>query len=209
MIRLLIAEDFPLFRDGLRARISEERDIKVIGEVSTGDDVIPALSEKDIDVLILDISLPGKDGLQLLPEIKRRFPHVAVLFLTLHPPETFAVRSMRMGAAGYLTKEKAHREVIKAIRVVHRGGAYVDAGLAEELLEEVRGKGNPLPHESLSDREFEVFRLLAQGKAPKQIAAQLKLGLPTVYTYRVRVLRKMGLTTDPELVRYAINNKLL
>lgn len=209
MIRLLIADDFPLFVDGLKSRIAEERDMEVVAVVASGDEVIPSLMKHTVDVVILDISLPGKDGLQLLPEIKRRFRRVAVLFLTLHPAERFAVQAMKRGAAGYLTKEKAHREVIKAIRIVYRGQTYVDSEIARELVEEVRGRNKGMPHEDLSDREFEIFRLLASGKAPKQIADQLGLSPPTVYTYRVRILRKMGLITDLELIRYAMSNNLL
>jgi DNA-binding NarL/FixJ family response regulator len=207
MIRVLVADDHPLFLDGLKSRLREESDIQVVAEAKTGTEVLRELRKKVVDVAILDISLPEKDGLVLMTEIRTEYPKLPVVFLTMHPVDQFGVQAMRSGASGYLTKETAHRDLVSAIRTVYNGGRHMDRRLADELLNEVV-RDRSEEEESLTQRELQILRLIASGLNPKKIAAQLKLSAPTVYTHRKRILRKIGVETDAQLVRFAISKNI-
>jgi len=209
MIRTLIADDHALIREGLKKILKEESDIVVVGEASQAGDVVDALGETAVDVIILDISMPDRSGLDLLKDIKHLYPKVQVLMLSMHPEDRFAIRALKAGAAGYVTKESASEELVKAIRHVVRGGKYVSSNLAEQLASELHASSEKPPHQTLSDREYEVMCLLASGKTLKQIAETLILSLSSINTYRSRILDKMNMRSNAELMHYAIKNKLV
>ena len=209
MIRVLIADDHSVVRRGLIQILSNHAQFEVVGEAANGDEVLRMVEELSLDVLLLDITMPGKDGLDVLKELKRKHSQLPILVLSMHPEDQLAIRILRAGAAGYVTKESAPEELINALRKVCKGGKYVSAQLAEKLatfVEEDRGR--PL-HENLSDREYQVMSLLALGKTVTEIADELLLSVKTVSTYRTRVLEKMRLNTNAELARYALQNHLV
>jgi two-component system invasion response regulator UvrY len=209
MIKVIIADDHPIVRAGLKQIIMENHDITVAGEASTGADLLGQVRRRDYDVILLDLTMPGMDGLDVLKQLKIDKPHVPVIILTIHPESQYALRILKAGASGYLTKESAADELIKAIRKVHRGGKYISQTLAEKIafaLDEDTGK---LPHESLSDREYQVLCLIGAGQTVSQIADALALSVKTVSTYRTRILEKMRLENNAELIHYAIQNHLV
>ncbi len=209
MIRVLIADDHPVVRRGLRRILEDEVDMEVAGEAQNSQEALDLVSKKKCDVLVLDIEMPGRSGLDVLKDMKMRQPKLPVLVLSIHPEEQFAVRVLRAGAAGYLSKESAPEELVKAIRTVYGGGKYISASVANKLASELdRGTGKAL-HETLSDREFEVLEMIASGKAVSQIARELSFSVKTISTYRARILAKMGMKTNAELTHYAIENKLV
>jgi two-component system invasion response regulator UvrY len=209
LIRVLIADDHPVVRRGLRRILEDEVDMELAGEAQNAQGALDLVSKKKCDVLVLDIEMPGRSGLDVLKDLKMRRPKLPVLVLSIHPEEQFAVRVLRAGAAGYLSKESAPEELVKAIRTVYGGGKHISASVAGELASELgRGTGKAL-HETLSDREFEVLEMIASGKAVSQIARELSFSVKTISTYRARILAKMGMKTNAELTHYAIENKLV
>ncbi len=211
MIKVLIADDHSVVRSGIKQILSDENDMHVAGEACNSQEVIEKISKEKYDVLVLDITMPGKSGLEVLTDVKRICSDLPILILSMHPEEQFAVRALRSGASGYLTKESAPEELVIAIRKIYGGGKYVSASLAEVLafdLEE-RGKGRIIPHENLSDREFQVLCLIASGKSVKEISEELFLSVKTISTYRTRILEKMKMKSNSELTYYAIQNKLI
>ena len=209
MIKILIADDHPLVRRGIKQLISETRDMEVTGVASTGPEVIEKASKNDYDVVLLDITMPGISGLEILKQLKHDHPRLPVLILSFHPEEQYAVRALRAGAAGYLTKESAPDELIVALRAIARGKKYVTSSLADKLVEAVGIEIDKLPHERLSDREFQVLRLIASGKGITEIAGELFLSPKTVSTYRSRILLKTGMKNSAELTHYAIAHGLV
>ncbi len=209
MLKVLIADDHAVVRRGLKQILEETSDIAVRGEATNGREVLEQLSVQSWDVLVLDITMPGRSGLDILREVKQLTPKLPVLVLSMHAEEQFASRVLKAGAAGYLPKESAPEELVKAIRKVHSGGKYVSASQAEKLLYMFEPGGDQMPHETLSNREYEVLRLIASGKTVAQIADQVNLSVKTISTYRTRVLEKMRMQSSAELTRYAIKNGLV
>ena len=208
MLRILIADDHPVVRKGLRQIISETPDMIVADEATNGWEVLSKISAGDYDVVLLDITMPGKDGMDVLTQLKYEKPKLAVLMVSMHPEEQFAIRALRAAASGYLTKESAPDELVNAIWKVSAGGRYVTPSLAEKLAFMVQ-KVEQLPHETLSDREYQVMRLIASGKTITDIARELSLSVKTISTYRTRVLEKMKMKNNAELTHYAIKNRLV
>ncbi len=209
MIKILIADDHALLRRGLKQIISETRDMEVTGAASTGAEVIEKASKNDYDIIVLDITMPGVSGLEILKQLKHDHPRLPVLILSFHPEEQYAVRALRAGAAGYLTKESAADELLVALRAIARGKKYVTSSLADKLVEAVGIEIDKLPHERLSDREFQVLRLIAAGKGITEIAGELFLSPKTVSTYRSRILLKTGMKNSAELTHYAVTHGLV
>ena len=209
MIRALVADDHAVVRRGLKDLLAESGDIVVQGEAGTGRELLDQLNGKPWDVVVLDINLPDRSGLDLLAEIKRLRPEIPVLILTICAEEQFAVRALRAGASGYVTKESAPEELIQAVRKVVARGRYVSPGVAERLAHWVdAGSEKPL-HETLSTREFQIFRLLAAGRTVSRAAEEVCLSVKTVSTYRTRILEKMSLKTNADLTLYAVRNGLI
>jgi len=209
MLKILIADDHPVFRRGLKQIIAETTDIVVAGEAADGLEVLNRVKTGDFDLVLLDISMPGKTGIDVLAQLKYEKPELPVLMLSMHPEEQYAVRALKAGASGYLTKESAPDELISAIRKASTGGKYVSASLAERLASILQQGGQELPHQALSNRELRVMCLIASGKTVSEIAKQLSLSFKTVSTYRSRILGKMKMKNNAELTRYAISNNLI
>lgn len=209
MIKVLIADDHPIVRQGLRQILSEIPDMVVAGEAVNGQQALDQVRAGGWDVLVLDITMPDRSGLDILKELKHQQPQLPVLVLSIHAEEQFAVRLLKAGASGYLTKENAPDELVKAIRKVVDGGKYISQSLAESLAFSLDVASDRPPHETLSDREFQVMQLIASGKPLTEIAEELSLSAKTVSTYRTRLLEKMNLKTNAEIVRYAIENGLV
>jgi two-component system, NarL family, invasion response regulator UvrY len=208
-MRVLIADDHAVFRRGLKETLAEAFSAVVFGEARTAQEALDHVRRQNWDVVILDISMPGKSGLDILDELKRLRPKLPVLLLSMHPEQQFARRALKAGAAGYLTKDGVPEELKEAIKKIVAGGRYVSATLAEKLAVDLR-EGSDLPlHELLSDREFQVLRMIASGKTVKEIAEELSLSVKTVSTYRARVLEKTGMKTNAELIRYALQAQLV
>lgn len=209
MIRILVADDHAVVRRGVRDILAEQPDMEVQGEAQNALEVLQLLRKQAWDVVILDINMPGRSGLEILGEIKERHPQLPVLVLSAHSEEQYAVRLFKAGAVGYLTKESAPELLIQAVRKVHGGGRYVSPGLAERLAATLaRDSDRPL-HECLTDREFQVLCLIASGRTVTEIADELTLSVKTVSTYRTRLLQKMKLRTNAELTHYAVRNDLV
>lgn len=209
MIRILIADDHAIVREGLKQIVAQTTDIVVVGEASNAAETLEMVRKLPIDLLLLDISMPGRSGLDVLVEIKRDLPEIPVLILSLHPEDQYALRMLKAGASGYVTKESASDQLIHAIRKVASGGKYMSMPLAEKLVfGMVKDKGLA-PHEILSNREFQVFRMIAGGKTVGEIADELSLSAKTISTNRARIMEKMGLRNNAEFTQYAISHKLL
>ena len=208
-MRVLIADDRPVVRHGLKQILNTDTDMKVVGEAKNGNEAMELARKLEWDVAVLDYSMPGRSGLELLAEIKREFPQRPVLVLSMHPEELHARRVLKAGGAGYMNKESAGEELAAAIRKVVNGGKYVSATLAERLAVELAPESQKPPHETLSDREYRVMWLLASGKPINRIAKEMFLSPSTVSTYRVRILRKLGLSSNAELVQYAVKHQLV
>lgn len=209
MYKILIADDHEVVRVGLKLLISEESDMIVAKEAATAHDALASVGKENFDAVVLDITLPGKNGVDLIKELLGLRPTLPVLVLTIHPEEQYARRMLKAGAKGYLTKGSPGKEIIRAIRKICRGGTYVSESLTKQLaLDRMFGTANP-PHAGLSDREFQVLTLIASGKTVTEVAEQLSLSVKTVSTYRARILQKMRMRTSAELTRYAISNKLV
>jgi len=209
MIRVLIADDHPIVRRGLKQILGEEPDLAVLGEAESSDGVLRLLHQQECDVLVLDIDMPGRSGLGVLQDIREQRPHLPVLMMSVHPEEQFGVRAIKAGAAGYLNKESAPDSLVKAIRKVHAGGKYVSPALGEKLAAALQTDADRPRHEALSNREYEILCLLAAGRTATEIADDLDLSVKTISTYRTRILDKMRLRTNAELMHYAILNHLV
>jgi DNA-binding NarL/FixJ family response regulator len=209
MIRVLIADDHAVVREGLKRIVAQNADMEVAGEAGNGHEVLDFARRHECDLVLLDLAMPGKDGLDTLKELKLLRPHLPVLVLSVYPEEQYAVRLLRAGAAGYLTKESAPEELVAAIRKVSRGGRYVSEALAEQLAVLLGSGTDRPPHETLSDREFRVMVMLASGKTASEVAEALCLSVKTISTYRSRTLRKMNMRNNAELSFYAVKHGLL
>lgn len=209
MIRILVADDHAVVRQGVIQILADVNDMAVKDEAQNGSETLKKVTENEYDVVLLDISMPGRSGLEVLEDIKARRPKLAVLILSMHPEEQYAVRALRAGASGYLTKASAPQELIGAIRKVAGGGKYVTSSLAEKLADEMEIDTEKLPHERLSNREHQVMLMLASGKSVSDIADELCLSVKTISTYRTRVMSKMGMKKNAELTLYAVHNKLI
>jgi len=207
-IRVLIADDHPIVRQGLRQLIADTTDMAVVAEATNAREVLAHLAAEPVDVALLDLVMPGANGLDLLETLHREHPALAVLVLSMHPEDQYALRALRAGAAGYLTKESAPDDLVQAIRKVHAGGRWITPRVAEQLAAYLGAPAGKLPHETLSNREHQVLCLLAKAMSVKEIGQALHLSEKTISTYRARVLDKLGLKTTADLIRYAIRNGL-
>ena len=209
MFRILIVDDHPVVRFGLIGILADELDIDVT-EAANSRDALKLIGEQSWDLAVLDLDLPGKSGLDLLKEIKQRRYCPPVLILSVYPEEQFAVRTLRAGASGFLSKESAPENLVKAVRKILKGGRYFSEFVADKLLSRPNDQAaTGYPHETLSNREFQILCLLGAGKAVKEISRELSLSAPTVSTYRARILEKMGMRTTAQLVHYAVRNRLV
>lgn len=209
MIRLLIADDHPIVRSGLRRIAEEDAEIIVAAEASNGQETLAAVRGAAVDIVLLDVSMPGAPFIDTLKRLREEHPTVRVLVLSAHPEDQWAVRALRAGASGYLTKDHSPDQLVEAVRRVHRGGRYVSPTLAERLASRLGAEFAGAPHEQLSDREFEVLRRLGAGHTVKEVAAELRLSPKTVSTYRTRLMEKLGVATNADLVRYVSQHGLV
>ena len=209
MLKILIADDHAIVRQGLKQIVTETPDMVVAGEANNGQELLNKIKESDYDVVVLDITMPGRDGMDVLKQLRSEKPELPVLMLSIHPEEQYALRALRAGAAGYLTKESAPDELVVAIQKVSRGGKYISSSLAEKLAFELEVGREQAPHETLSDREYHVMCLIASGKTVMEIAQELSLSEKTISTYRSRILEKMKMKNNAELTYYAIKNQLV
>jgi DNA-binding NarL/FixJ family response regulator len=208
-MKVLVADDHAVVREGLKRILTQDEGIEVVAEAEDGSAALDRAREVDLDVVVLDMSMPGRGGLETLQELKRLWPSLGVLVLSMHPEDQYAVRVLREGADGYLSKESAAEELISALRKIHGGGKYVSPSLAERLAQTVeRGFEGP-PHEQLSTREFQVMVLIAQGRTVSEIGDELHLSVKTISTYRTRILEKMGMRNNAELMHYAIEEGIV
>jgi len=209
MINIIIVDDHAVVRKGLKQIIEETPGFLVSDEASSGFELLDKVKTNKYDVVLLDISMPGKDGLDTLKELKGIAPDLPVLVFTIYPEEQYAMRLLKAGASGYLNKESSPEELIKAIERVTKGRKYVSPYLAELLANNLDSDGETPLHESLSDREFQVMCMIASGKTPTQIAGELALSINTISTYRIRILEKMKMKSNAEITHYAIKNRLV
>jgi DNA-binding NarL/FixJ family response regulator len=207
-IRIVIADDHAIVREGLKRIVGDAGDLQVVGEAADGGEVTRAVRELEFDVLVLDLSMPGRSGMELIKLVKSEKPKLRILVLSMHQEMQYAVRAIKSGASGYLTKESAPSQLELAIRKIAGGGAYISTEVAEQLALGAMPGSDTLPHESLSDREFEVFRMLVVGDAVSDIAAKLNLSVKTVSTHKANLMQKLGLANQTELVRYALKHGL-
>ena len=209
MIRVLLADDHAMVRTGLKEILSATGDIEVQGEATNGNEVLGAIGACDYDVVVLDMSMPGRSGIELIKLVKAERPKLRILVLSMHSEQQYAVRAVRAGASGYLTKESAADELVNAIRRVASGRAYISPETAEQLVLDSTGAGGDSPHKLLSDREYQVFRMIASGRSITEIATTLALSVKTISTHKTRILQKLGVSNQSELVRYAIRHELI
>jgi DNA-binding NarL/FixJ family response regulator len=209
MLKILVADDFPLFRRGVRDLLLEGFQDAIIGEAGNGHEMLELLRRKSWDVVVMDITMPGINGLGAIKQVKKEFPDLPVLILSMHPEDQYAIRMFRAGADGYLTKSSAPEELVKAIKKVLGGGKYVTPSLGEALAFTVKPGAEKEPHVLLSDREYEVLCLIGSGKTVSEIADTTNLSATTISTYRARILEKMRMKTNAELARYAIQQGLV
>jgi len=209
-MKILIVDDHAVVRRGLQQIVLDEYEDLVFGEATNGQEALDSLNDQDWDVIVLDISMPGRSGLDVLKEIRRERPTLPVLVLSMHPEDQFAVRVLRAGASGYMTKETAPDELVTAINKVTTGGTYVSVSLAEILAQDLQSNASDTSlHQRLSDREYEVMVMIASGKAVSEIADELSLSVKTISTYRARILDKVHMKSNAELTRYAIKHGLV
>src|SRR5438128_5545604 len=208
MIRVLVADDHPVVRIGLREILARQRDIAVLSEAGTGAEVCKLVAQKTWDVVVLDVTLPDRSGLDVLKEIKRERPKLPILILSAYPEEEYAVRALRAGAAGYVTKKASPEELVRAVRRLAQGLRYMSPAAAEELIGALGNGLDQAPHERLSDREYQVLCLLGSGKSVGQIAQELERSVKTISTYRARILEKMQIQSNAHLVHYVLERRL-
>lgn len=209
MIRIVLADDHTIVREGLKQLLAAAGDLEVVGEASDGGQVIERVRSLDFDLLLLDMSMPGRSGIELIRQVRSEKPKLKILILSMHEESQYAVRAIRAGAAGYLTKESASRQLVEAIRKVAAGGAFISAEVAQQLALGAMPNVKGPPHSSLSDREFQIFRMIAEGLSVTDIAARLNLSVKTVSTHKSNILQKMNMTTQGELIRYALTHRLV
>lgn len=209
MIRLVIADDHTIMREGLKRILSGAENIEVVGEAVNGFEVLAKVREGGFDLLLLDLSMPGRNGVELIRQIKSEAPKLPILVLTMHEEEQYAVRTIRAGARGYLTKESAGTQLLSAIEKVASGRPYISAEVAEQLALEIMEPHDVLPHDRLSNREFEVFNLLVHGKSITEIGDSLHLSVKTISTHKTRMLLKMNMHSLAELVQYAVAQNMI
>ena len=209
MINVFIVDDHEIIREGLKKILKEEPDLTVVGEAQSGDEVLENIRNIDCDIMLLDMNMPGRSGMELVTDIKGLRPNIHILVLSIHPEDKFALRTLKAGASGYLCKDTALDELVIAIRKVYTKGRYLSTTLAEQLAFDYMPDKNQLPHELLSNREQEIMLLLVAGKKVKDIANELNLSISTVFTYRVRIFEKLKIKSNVELTHYAISNKLV
>lgn len=209
MIKILIADDHPIYRKGLKQLLEDSFDSALLDEADSSSEALKKINKNDYHVLLLDIAMPGRSGLDIIKEIRMLRPKLSILMLSAYPEEQYAIRALKSGASGYLTKKSAADELIEAIKKVSKGGKYLTSTLAESLAFAIEEDTENLPHENLSDREFQVMRMIAAGKAVKEVSDELKLAETTVRTYRVRILEKMKMKNDPEIIHYAVKHGLV
>ena len=209
MIRIVLADDHTILREGLKQVLSAASDLSIVGEARDGHEVLERVRELEFDVLLLDLSMPGKSGIELIKQVRAEKPRLRIMVLSMHQETQYAVRAIRAGASGYLTKEGASAQLVSAIRKVAGGGAFITDAVAEQLVLGAMPQTDGPPHRLLSDREFQVFRLLVAGKTVSEIAGQLNLSVKTVSTHKARIMQKMSLSNPTELIRYAIQHGLI
>jgi two-component system invasion response regulator UvrY len=209
MLRILVVDDHPVVRQGIMRIIEETQDMRVTGEAESGSEAVKKLKDQEYDMVLLDISMPGSDGLDVIREIKKLKPNLPVLILTIHPEKYYGLRMLQAGASGYLTKQNAPFELIEAIRKVSQGGLYISDSLAQLLVASKKsGEGKP-GHEKLSDREYQIMYMIASGKKVKTIADELCISVKTIHVHRRHVLEKLDMTSNAEIIHYAIQNGIL
>ncbi len=209
IIRIVIADDHSFLREGIKKTIQDEMDMKIVGEASNAFEALEIIKELEPDIAIMDISMPGKSGLDVLKDLKAMKKKFKILILSMHPEDRFAIRALKAGASGYLTKESAPDELVKAIRTLLTGRKYVSKALADKLVDILSDTSDKLPYEQLSDREYEVFIKIASGMKAVDIATELSISVHTVNTYRARILEKMNMNSNVELSQYAMHNNLI
>lgn len=209
MLKILIADDHPIVRKGLKEILVESKDIIIVDEASNGQEVLDRAWKNDYDVVVLDIAMPGRSGLDVLKQLKKENYSSPVLILSRYPEDQYAVRVLKLGADGFLTKECTPEELIGAIKKVANGGKYISSALAEKLAVYIKNDSEKKPHEKLSNREFEVMLMLSSGKTVGEISEDLSLSVNTISTYRLRILEKMEMNNNSQLMRYALNEKLI
>lgn len=205
---VLIADDHQLIREGIKYMLSEAPEIGTIGEAKNAVEIFEQIEKQPWDVLVLDINLPGRSGLDVLKELRAKHPKLPVLILSMYPEDQFAVRVIKAGAAGYLTKSSAAKELVDALRKIASGGKYINAAVAEKLAEAVDDGISSTPHERLSDREFEIFKLIGSGKTVGEIAELLNRSVKTISTHRTHILEKMNLHNNADIMQYVLEHKL-
>jgi len=208
MIRVVIADDHTILREGLKQLLAAEADLQVVGEASDGHEALNLVREADFDVLLLDLSMPGRNGMDLIKQVKSEKPRLRVLILSMHAEHQYAVRAVKAGASGYLTKDSAATQLVAAIRKVAGGGAFISAEVAEQLALSAMPHADGPPHASLSDREYQVFQLLVAGRSVSEIASELNLSAKTVSTHKARLMQKLGVSNASELFHYALKHQL-
>lgn len=209
MIRVFIADDHPVVRAGIKQILAEAQDIELCGEAENGQEALDKLDRCKPHVLILDVAMPGRGGVETLKRVTDTNPEIAVIILSMYPEDQYALRLLKSGASGYLTKECASDQLVNAVRKVAQGKKYISSTLAEILADNITGNGDQPPHQDLSNREYQIFCLLASGRRVSEIADELSLSVKTISTYRMRILRKLNMTKNAELTYYAIKNKLV
>ena len=209
MIRIVIADDHTIMREGLKRILEGAEDITVVGEATNGFEALDRVRNDEFDLLLLDLSMPGRSGIDLIRQIKAEAPKLPVLILTMHDEEQYAVRTIRAGAQGYLTKESAGTQLVSAIRRVASGRPYISSQVAEQLALNIMSPTQDLPHKQLSDREFEVFTLLVNGRTLTEIGEHLHLSVKTVSTHKTRIQQKMQMNSLSEIIQYAVMNNLM
>lgn len=211
MLRILVADDHTIFREGLKRVLEEQQELRVAGEAEDGWKALREIRRQCYDIILLDISMPGKDGLEVLKQIRAENILVPVLILSMYPEEQYALRALKAGASGYLTKESAPEELLEAIRKITNGGKYISSSIAEKLADALTFKGSKTdnPHELLSDREYQVLCMIGAGKTVTDIGAELSLSVKTIATYRSRILEKTGLKNNSEIIRYVVRKNLI
>lgn len=209
MKKILIVDDHPIVRDGLKQILGQSADLVVSGEAGNADEALALVRDSDFDLVVLDITLPGRTGIDLLRDLRRERPTLPVLMLSIHPEDELGIRAVKAGASGFLSKECASDDLVRAIQLIVAGNKYISRALADRLIEEIQRDTNRPPHEQLSDREYEVMSLIATGSSMKEVAAALSLSKSTVSTYRARILDKLNVKSNAEITRYAIHHGLV